>query len=186
VGQIQEGGSTAVAALDQPFQASEPVDLAQAANAQAFDDAQVSAAGLQAEAAAAPAGGRDDTTRVVAPYTDYVVTQGPHGASYGHMAIDITRGRRNHPYAACGRVTITTSKMGQYTLILENENYQITLMHGNYTRVLATGAIARRWAQRATMATPWIGRDLCYGRDCGYHPISISSIALGSNVNHWR
>ena len=70
----------------------------------------------------------------MAPYEDYILTQGPHGQSYGHLAIDLTAGKgaviRSPIEGAVSALFV--DNLGNTTLIIENEHYQVTLMHGIY------------------------------------------------------
>jgi murein DD-endopeptidase MepM/ murein hydrolase activator NlpD len=130
----------------------------------------------------------DDPDALIWPYTTYVVTQGPHGMSYGHMAIDLSAGKGATILSPInGEVTqLFVDQYGNPTLILENARYKILMLHGDYTVQVG---------QRLVIGQP-VGTEsnhgytldangrLCDGRDCGYHThLNIYDKQLGSNVN---
>ena len=131
----------------------------------------------------------DDPTAFGSPYYSYVITQGLHGFSYDQMAVDL---------AAIGETTIlspisgiiTASYYDEYgnpTLIIENDVYRLTLLHGSY--LVSTG-------QSVTIGEP-IGNESnqgyttdmvgnpCWGRaGCGFHThMNVFDKQLGSNIN---
>ncbi len=123
-----------------------------------------------------------------APYAEYWVTQGPHGASYGHMAVDIAAGEGTpilSPIA--GQVTRKdTDGYGNPVLVIENEAYRVTLLHGIY-RVAVGDAVNQGDVvgeeSNIGYTTDMQGR-LCAGRDCGYHThLNVFDKRLGENVN---
>jgi len=129
-----------------------------------------------------------DPDRVIAPYEKYIVTQGPHGQSYGQMAIDLTAGKGAEIRSPIeGEVTaLYVDNLGNTTLVIENDHYQVTLLHGIYDVQVG---------EHLTLAQP-VGTEsnqgftidaygnLCAGRDCGYHThINIYDKRLGENVN---
>jgi len=125
---------------------------------------------------------------VIAPYTSYTLTQGPHGASYGHWAIDLTAGKGAQILSPITG-TITASfldELGNSTLIIENETHRVTLLHGIYT--VNVGQELRQgqpvgWESNVGYTVDWAG-NLCAGRDCGYHThLNIFDKRLGSNIN---
>lgn len=129
-----------------------------------------------------------DPSVVVAPYPVYTVTQGPHGFSYGQMAIDLTAGKGATIHSPInGTVTqLFTDYLGNPTLIIDNDFYQVTLMHGDYT--VAVGQVLRAGDPVGTESNngntvDWWGQS-CRGRDCGYHShLNIFDKRIGSNVN---
>ena len=124
----------------------------------------------------------------VIPYSNYWVTQGPHGMSYGHYAIDIAAGK-GEPITSPinGRVTqLYTDGIGNPTLVIENERYQVTLMHGVYT--VQVGQELRLGDGLGTESNLGNTRDMsgrsCRGRDCGYHThLNVYDKQAGQNVN---
>ena len=125
---------------------------------------------------------------VSAPYDDYTLTQGPHGFSYGHMAIDLSAGKGaiiKSPIQ--GTVAdLYTDRYGNPTLVLENEYYLVTMLHGKF-KVAIGDQIA--WGQmigresNLGLTTDMQGRS-CNNRACGYHThINIYDKQLGQNVN---
>ena len=69
------------------------------------------------------------------PYDSYVVTQGPHGQSYGHLAVDISAGKgATIKSPISGVVTAKfTDGLKNTVLVIENQRYRVTLMHGDYS-----------------------------------------------------
>lgn len=124
----------------------------------------------------------------IAPYDDYWVTQGVHGTSYGHMAVDIAAGKGaviRSPIA--GLVTEKTiDGVGNTVMVIENDYYQITMLHGIYTvevgdEVTWGDMVGEESNNGYTMDMQ--GR-LCTGRDCGYHThLNVFDKRLGRNVN---
>jgi len=129
-----------------------------------------------------------DPDRVVAPYEDYILTQGPHGQSYGHLAIDLTAGKGaviRSPIE--GEVSaLFVDNLGNTTLIIENEHYQVTLMHGIYNVQvgdhLALAQPVGYESNQGYTIDAW--GNLCAGRDCGYHThLNIFDKRLSENEN---
>jgi murein DD-endopeptidase MepM/ murein hydrolase activator NlpD len=156
--------------------AAAPVDLNQAAGG--FSSAIVESQDVAAM----------DTSRLVAPYESYTLTQGAHGYSYGHAAIDMTAGNGAtiiSPIA--GQVAdYFVDEWGNTTLLLENENYQVTLMHGNYS--VSPGETLKIGQPIGTESNNGYTKDwqgnLCYGRDCGYHThFNVFDKRIGANAN---
>lgn len=126
--------------------------------------------------------------RVSPPYDEYILTQGPHGFSYGHMAIDITAGKGaviKSPIQ--GYVTaLYTDQYGNPTLVIENDFYQVTMLHGKYKvavgEQIALGQMVGRESNLG-LTTDMQGRS-CRNRDCGYHThLNIFDKQSGGNVN---
>ncbi len=125
---------------------------------------------------------------VVAPYDQYTLTQGPHGFSYGHMAIDITAGKKaviKSPIQ--GRVTdLYIDQYGNPTLEIENDIYRVTMLHGKYKIAIGDqvelGQMVGRESNLGYTTDIW-GRS-CQNRDCGYHThLNIFDKREGINVN---
>lgn len=122
------------------------------------------------------------------PYDSYILTQGLHGFSYGHMAIDISAGKGASIKSPIqGVVTeLYIDQWGNTTLVIENEVYRVTFMHGLYTvkigDALAMGqAIGTESNQGYTLDAA--GRS-CAGRDCGYHShLNVFDKRIGANVS---
>ena len=126
---------------------------------------------------------------VAAPYEHYTVTQGLHGFSYGQMAVDLAAGQGTEILSPINGV-ITERYVDQYgnpTLVIENDFYRVTLLHGKYTisvgdRLQIGQPVGQESNQGYT--TDMQGR-LCRGRKkCGYHThLNIYDKRLRSNVN---
>ena len=125
---------------------------------------------------------------IIAPYDSYVVTQGLHGYSYGHAAVDLSAGKGagiKSPIA--GEVKeLYVDNLGNPTVVIENPRYRVTLLHGLYSvsagdQVSLGEVIGVESNQGYT--TDFRGR-LCAGRDCGYHThLNVFDRSLGANVN---
>ena len=129
-----------------------------------------------------------DASSVVAPYDQYTLTQGPHGFSYGHIAIDIAAGQGAvikspiQGYVAA----LFTDQYGNPTLVIENDIYQVTMLHGKYKVAVGDqielGQMVGRESNLGYTIDVW-GQS-CRDRDCGYHThLNIFDKRVGSNVN---
>jgi murein DD-endopeptidase MepM/ murein hydrolase activator NlpD len=124
----------------------------------------------------------------VSPYDSYVLTQGLHGFSYGHMAIDIAAGKGAKIYSPIhGQITkLFTDEIGNPTLIIENEIYRVTMLHGLYT--VKVGQKVKAGQKVGTESNLGNTTDMqgvsCRNRDCGYHThLNIFDKRIGENVN---
>ena len=122
------------------------------------------------------------------PYTEYVLTQGPHGMSYGHYAIDLAAGHGEPVLSPVNGMVSAyyLDGLGNTTLVIENEAYTVTLMHGVYT--VDVGQEVRIGDQVGTESNQGNTRDMagnsCRNRDCGYHThLNVYSKRAGQNVN---
>lgn len=140
-----------------------------------------------AQPTAAPVSG-DDPAAIIMPYDDYILTQGLHGQAYGHLAIDIKAGKGaiiKSPIA--GTVTsLYTDEVGNPTLIIENDVYQVMMLHGVFT--VKVGDQVEIGEPVGTESNLGNTRDAwgnsCRGRDCGYHThLNIFDKRLGVNVS---
>ncbi len=124
----------------------------------------------------------------IAPYDDYIITQGPHGFSYGHAAIDIAAGK-DAPIKAPISGIITqryTDPIGNPVLVLENDQYAVTFLHGKYT--VQVGEEIGMGGQIGNESNLGNTRDMqgnsCRNRDCGYHThLNVFDKQLNQNVN---
>jgi hypothetical protein len=129
-----------------------------------------------------------DWDRVASPYPDYIVTQGLHGYSYGHAAIDLTAGEGAiiHSPIHGEVVDLYVDEWGNPTLVIENERYRVLILHGLYSvsvgqSITLGEPVGRESNQGYTV--DYLGQP-CAGRDCGYHThINIFDKDLGANVN---
>jgi murein DD-endopeptidase MepM/ murein hydrolase activator NlpD len=130
-----------------------------------------------------------DPEAVTAPYKHYVVTQGPHGFSYGQMAVDLAAGAGT-PILSPINGTVTeryTDQYGNPTLIIENEIYRATLLHGDYTVDIGQSvALGDEIGTESNHGfTTDMAGNLCWGRvGCGDHThLNIFDKRIGQNVN---
>ena len=129
-----------------------------------------------------------DPAAIIMPYDDYILTQGLHGQSYGHLAIDIKAGEGaiiKSPIE--GVVTqLYTDEIGNPTLVIENDVFQVMMLHGIYT--VKIGDQVKIGQPVGTESNLGNTRDAwgnsCRGRDCGYHThLNVFDKRLGTNVN---
>lgn len=130
----------------------------------------------------------NDPDALAWPYEKYFVTQGPHGMSYGHMAIDLSAGKGATILSPINGevVELYVDQYGNPTLILENSHYKILMLHGVYTvQVGERVALGQPVGVESNIGyTLDANGRLCAGRDCGYHThLNIYDKQLGSNVN---
>lgn len=129
-----------------------------------------------------------DPTRVVAPYEEYTLTQGLHGAEYGHAAIDLSAGKGapiRSPIEGDIKAHFVDA-IGNTNLLIENDVYMVTLLHGLYKVQegdhVTLGQIIGLESNQGYTVDAW-GR-LCTGRDCGYHThLNILDKRSGENIN---
>ena len=129
-----------------------------------------------------------DPSLVAAPYNQYTLTQGPHGVSYGHLAIDIAAGKNAIIKSPIhGSVSeLYTDQYGNPTLVIENDFYRVTMLHGKYKVAIGDpielGQMVGRESNIGYTTDSW-GRS-CRNRDCGYHThLNIFDKRIGSNIN---
>lgn len=125
-----------------------------------------------------------------APYADYVITQGVHGSSYGHMAIDLAAGK-GAPVLSPINGVVTGNYVDQWgnpTLVIENDIYRVLLLHGVYS--VEEGDSVQLGEQVGTESNRGYTTDMrgvpCAGRTdyCGYHThLNVYDKRLESNVN---
>jgi len=146
--------------------------------------------------AADPAPGFDPA-EIRAPYDEFVLTQGIHNIEFGYAAVDLAAGKGAAVLSPIsGLVTDHfVDEYGNTTLLIENDVYLVTLLHGNYSvdpgdEVAIGQVIGEEWNNGYTLD----GRgNLCAGRDCGYHThLNIYDKRIGDNANpidllglHW-
>lgn len=115
-----------------------------------------------------------DSIPIIAPYTDYFITQGHHGASYGHLAVDISGGKLADILSSIsGQVTQRyVDEWGNPTLVIANDRYEVMLLHGYYDvgvgDVVSQGQVIGSEGNLG-YTTDMNGVPCGNGRDCGYH-----------------
>jgi murein DD-endopeptidase MepM/ murein hydrolase activator NlpD len=129
-----------------------------------------------------------DPLMFISPYDHYTLTQGPHGFSYGHMAIDMAAGKGETILSPInGTVSnLFVDGLGNPTLIIENQVYRVTLMHGRYTVKIGDSLSAGQPIGKESNlgnTTDMQGRS-CRNRDCGYHThLNVYDKRINANIN---
>lgn len=149
------------------------------------------AAAVDLSAAAAPPAAAPavyDPNAIFYPYSQYTLTQGPHGVDYGHLAIDLTAGNGAAILSPIHGVVsaVFIDEYNNTNLIIENERYTVTMLHGNYA--VHTGETIAQGQQVGTESNNGYTIDaygqLCAGRDCGYHThLNVYDKQSGANAN---
>lgn len=123
-------------------------------------------------------------------YTCGVISQGEHGHSYGHAAIDIVACDEDLTIYTPIHGTVTRRYIDEYdntVLVIENDYWIVTLMHGLFT--VAEGETVRQGQPVGkednfgyTMNSAGV---LCHGRDgCGDHThVNVYEKRSNRNVN---
>jgi len=130
-----------------------------------------------------------DPETFAAPYASYTITQGLHGDSYGHLAIDLGAGEGS-PILSPIHGAVTTlyhDEWGNPTLTLENEVYLVTLLHGDYTvsvgQAVALGEPVG-YESNLGYTTDMAGNPCWEQVGCGYHThLNVYDKRLGENIN---
>lgn len=129
-----------------------------------------------------------DIDALAPPYENYAVTQGPHGFSYGHAAVDLSAGKGAAILSPInGIVTqLFIDDLGNTTLVIENDHYQVIILHGIYTVAVGNAVklgqpVGQESNQGNTVDA--LGNS-CRGRDCGYHiHLNVYDKISGVNIN---
>lgn len=130
-----------------------------------------------------------DPLAFAAPYTDYRLTQGLHGQSYGHLAIDLAAGRGSPVLSPINGVVTGnyTDQYGNTAILIENEVYRVLILHGDFSAQVGTEVhlgdqIGTESNHGYTMD---MAGNLCYGREwCGNHThLNVFDKRVGANVS---
>lgn len=130
-----------------------------------------------------------DPLAFIAPYAQYTITQGPHGMSYGHYAIDLAAGRGSEITSPINGIVaqLYVDEYGNPTLVIENEVYVVTFLHGDYSvavgdKLKAGQSIGAESNKGYTMD---MAGNLCYNREwCGNHThLNVYDKRIRANVN---
>lgn len=129
-----------------------------------------------------------DPAAIHYPYDDFWISQGPHGAAYGHMAVDLVAGKGSPIKSPLSGVVVDTylDQYGNTTMILENARYRVTLMHGDYSVAIGQeinlGQVIGRESNKGY--TTDIYGNPCWEGDCGFHThLNVFDKTIGQNVN---
>jgi len=125
---------------------------------------------------------------IALPYDEYFLTQGLHGESYGHLAIDIAAGNGAVIKAIInGTVTATGyDQWGNTFIQIENDVYTVLYLHGLYSLVAGDAVTAGQpiGTESNIGYTLDMAGNLCAGRDCGYHThLNVFDKRLGINID---
>jgi hypothetical protein len=129
-----------------------------------------------------------DYYAIAVPYDNYVITQGPHGESYGHLAIDLAAGENSIIKSPInGEVSdLFIDEYGNPTLVIANEIYEVTMLHGEYSVMIGDKINLGQpvgYESNLGYTTDMQGRS-CKNRNCGYHThLNIFDKQLNTNVN---
>ncbi len=130
-----------------------------------------------------------DPVVLAAPYTRYTITQGLHGDTYGHLAIDLGAGEGAPILSPIhGEVTgLYRDEWGNPTLILENEVYLVTLLHGDYhVSVGQSVALGEPVGYESNLGytTDMAGNPCWEQAGCGYHThLNVFDKRRGENID---
>jgi hypothetical protein len=130
----------------------------------------------------------EEQTLIALPYDQYKLTQSLHGYLYGHQAIDISAGKDAVIKSPInGFVTdMYIDDVNNPTLIIENDIFQVTLLHGVYSvypgqRLVIGQPIGTE--SNLGYTKDMAGRP-CTNRECGYHThLNIFDKRLNKNAN---
>jgi murein DD-endopeptidase MepM/ murein hydrolase activator NlpD len=125
---------------------------------------------------------------IAVPYDTYFLTQGLHGHSYGHLAVDIAAGNGAAIYSIInGTVTATGyDQWGNTFVQIENDYYVVLYLHGIYSPTIGQKIQAGEFigSESNIGYTLDMYGNLCAGRDCGYHThLNVFDKRLGVNID---
>lgn len=110
------------------------------------------------------------------PYSGqrYWITQGAHGFSYNHAAIDVSAGKDAPTLSPITGTVVGNARdgYGNPTLVIENDCYRVEMLHGRWT--VAVGEQVQRgellgYESNIGYTTTIGGRFCGEGSNCGYH-----------------
>jgi murein DD-endopeptidase MepM/ murein hydrolase activator NlpD len=143
----------------------------------------------------APAPGASDPeadpvwhTTVAMPYDEYFLTQGIHGESYGHLAVDIAAGKGAVIKSVInGTVTgLGYDQWGNTYIQIENNAFSVLYLHGAYTVAVGDKVLAGQQIGTESNIgyTLDMAGNLCTNRDCGYHThLNVFDKTAGTNID---
>jgi murein DD-endopeptidase MepM/ murein hydrolase activator NlpD len=129
-------------------------------------------------------------TAIAMPYDEYFLTQGLHGESYGHLAIDIAAGNGSVIKSMING-TVTGNGYDQWgnTFVqIENDVFLVLYLHGVYTPVLGEEVTAGQPIGTESNIGYTLDRygNVCgyTGRNCGYHThLNVWDKRIHSNID---
>ncbi len=125
---------------------------------------------------------------IALPYDTYFLTQGIHGESYGHLAIDIANGNGSIIKSIINGVVSGAGydQWGNTFIQIENDYYMALYLHGIYSAALGETVSAGQPIGTESNIGYTLDRagNSCAGRDCGYHThLNVFDKRLGSNID---
>lgn len=143
------------------------------------------------EAAATPPAAASDPAwneTIAMPYDTYFLTQGAHGQSYGHLAVDIAAGNGSTIKSIINGVVSGGGYdvWGNTFIQIENDNYVVLYLHGVYTALIGETVTAGQpiGTESNIGYTLDMAGNSCAGRDCGYHThLNVYDKRLGANID---
>ncbi len=125
---------------------------------------------------------------VALPYDEYFLTQGIHGNSYGHHAIDIAAGNGAVIKSIINGVVSGSGydQWGNTFIQIENDNFVVLYLHGVYTPAVGEQVLAGQpiGTESNIGYTLDINGNSCAGRNCGYHThLNVFDKRLGVNID---
>lgn len=125
---------------------------------------------------------------IAIPYDEYFLTQGVHGQSYGHYAIDIAAGNGATIKSIINGIVTGNGydQWGNTFIQIENDNYIVLYLHGMYSPAVGETVSAGQpiGTESNIGYTLDMAGNLCAGRDCGYHThLNVFDKRLASNID---
>lgn len=125
---------------------------------------------------------------IAMPYDEYFLTQGAHGQSYGHLAIDIAAGNGAIIKSIINGVItgVGYDVWGNTFIQVENDNFVVLYLHGVYTPVIGETVLAGQQIGTESNIgyTLDMAGNLCAGRDCGYHThLNVYDKRVAANID---
>lgn len=127
-------------------------------------------------------------TVIAMPYDEYFLTQGVHGQSYGHYAIDIAAGNGATIKSIINGIVSGAGydQWGNTFIQIENDNLIVLYLHGVYSPAIGETVLAGQaiGSESNIGYTLDMAGNLCAGRDCGYHThLNVYDKRLGMNID---
>ncbi len=127
-------------------------------------------------------------TTIAMPYDEYFLTQGTHGESYGHLAVDIAAGNGAVIKSIInGTVSgLGYDQWGNTYVQIDNDAFSVLYLHGAYLVAIGDKVVAGQQIGTESNIgyTLDMAGNLCTNRDCGYHThLNIFDKRVGANID---